>query len=70
MTELLTPYRVAKIINEMLSHRGIKEIPTQMIYNYVRKGYIVSVLPNRISFEEAERFANEYIAKKELKVNK
>jgi hypothetical protein len=29
-----TPYRAAELVNETLRAEGIKEIPTQMMYNY------------------------------------
>lgn len=65
--EFLTGYKLANAINEMLKSRGLKEIPPQMIYNYKRKGYIKSVDvngQNLVSVEEAELFAEKYVAKK------
>jgi hypothetical protein len=39
----LTPYACAKIANETIKERGFeKELPPQMFYNYVSKGYIKS----------------------------
>lgn len=41
----MTPYKASKIVNATLTKEGIKkEIPPQMIYNYVGKGYIKSEL--------------------------
>lgn len=41
----MTPYAAAKIVNARLVEEGIsKEIPPQMIYNYVSKKYIASEL--------------------------
>ena len=63
-TTLLTPYEVAKVVNEMLAARGLKEIPTQMCYNYIKKGYIVSSAPNRVSPEDASEWGEQYVAKR------
>jgi hypothetical protein len=37
-----TPYQCAKIVNAAFRELGLaKEIPPQMLYTYVRKGYIL-----------------------------
>lgn len=42
---LLTPYKAAKEVNAQLLEMNIdKVIPAQMIYTYVKKGYITSTL--------------------------
>jgi len=40
----MTAYKLAKYANEVLSAVGLKNIPTQMTYNYVSKGLIKSVV--------------------------
>lgn len=63
----MSPYKLTKLINEMLTARGLKNIPPQMIYNYCSKKYIASTFENGkivISLEEAERFAEKYVAKR------
>lgn len=44
--ERYTAYGLAKLANEILSAFEIKNIPPQMCYNYVRKGFITSVVEN------------------------
>lgn len=46
---LVTAYQAAKIINQILSENGYKEIPPQMVYQYVVKGYIFSYETGQIN---------------------
>lgn len=67
MKDYLSGYELCKLINVMLDDRGIKNIPPQMIYNYMSKGYIKTVVHdnrNMIELAEAEKFAEKYVAKK------
>lgn len=63
MNDLMTPYQVAKTVNEMLTSRQLKTIPPQMVYNYVKKGLIRSE-NGHIRVEVAEDWAERYVAKK------
>jgi hypothetical protein len=66
MTEM-TSYKAAKLVNIELKKFEIKEIPPQMIYNYVGKGYIKSVDRNgqKLVTEVAIRnWVTHYINKK------
>jgi hypothetical protein len=40
----LTGYKVAKLTNQALADQGLAPIPPQMVYTYIRKGYIRSVV--------------------------
>jgi hypothetical protein len=66
----LTGYETAKIVNEMLNDRNerlgteMKAIPPQMIYNYVRNGYIEKNGNDLIDVTEAVRFAEAYVEKR------
>lgn len=60
----ITGFKVGVILNTKLSERGMKEIPTQMIYNYMKKGIIETVVidgKKRIEIEEARRFMVAYL---------
>jgi len=41
-TNLWTGYKVAKVTNQELTKVGLKDIPAQMVYQYIAKGYIES----------------------------
>lgn len=60
-TNKLTGYKVAKAANEALKEAGFEEIPPQMVYNYMRKGYIATVEQDGKKFVE-EKVANAWIA--------
>lgn len=65
--ELKTPYAAAKIANAVFAEAGIKEIPPQMVYNYVSKGMIPSTLVDgkkRVSEEDLQNWIKKYAAKK------
>lgn len=38
--EYVTCYQAAKILNAILVESGRDEVPTQLVYQYARKGYI------------------------------
>lgn len=60
----MSGYAFAKKVNEVLAKNGIeKTIKPQMIYNYVRKGYITANEKNLIEYSEFERFATKYVSK-------
>ncbi len=44
MTTLnLTGYQLSQVANVKLEELGMEPIPSQMVYNYIRKGYIETV---------------------------
>ncbi len=57
--KFVSPYKLGKLLN----------VRPQMIYNYIRNGYIVSTEGDtgkkRISQKEAIRFSTKYLTKKE-----
>jgi hypothetical protein len=67
-TELtLTGYQLSQVLNVKLEEVGIKEIPSQMIYNYIRKGYITTVTvegKKRVTLTESKRFIATYLESK------
>lgn len=63
----MTGYKMSKFVNDELKKVGIKEIPPQMIYNYISKGYIKSevVEGKRVVSEEVVvEWCEKYIGKK------
>jgi hypothetical protein len=63
----LTAYAVAKAANKALVERGLKEIPPQMVYTYVRKGYIPSTIVDNqsvVSIQDAQDWISKYVAQK------
>lgn len=64
---ILTPYAAAKIVNTELENLHIeKTLPPQMIYQYVTKGYIPSVLvegKKRIKEEDLRTWFVTYVQK-------
>ncbi|MGA2412775.1 MAG: hypothetical protein ABSG46_20625 [Candidatus Binataceae bacterium] len=57
----ISPYRAAQLVNEMFRELGLtKQIPPQMIYTYVRKGYITAT-DRRIDRQSFETWARPYI---------
>jgi 3-methyladenine DNA glycosylase Tag len=66
-TKNLTAYQVAKAANKALEARQLKAIPPQMVYTYVRKGYIKSAVvngQNMVSLQDAEAWITKYVASK------
>ena len=37
---MISPYKAAQVLNEILRANDVAEIPPQMIYNYVKKGVL------------------------------
>jgi hypothetical protein len=66
---LITAYEMVKVVNAMLKARGLKEIPTQMGYNYIKNGLVKSV-NGRVRIEDAEVWAEKYVAKRVEKAEK
>ena len=66
-------YAAAKVVNERLTSEGLKNIPPQMIYNYVSKGYIPARKINGkkvIASEDLAAWLETYIARKKLSYSK
>ena len=66
--ETVSPYGAAKLVNTILVEVGLKEIPPQMMYNYVKKGYIPSV-DKKIKVEDLHEWTTKYLAKKGITLN-
>jgi hypothetical protein len=65
----LTGYQLADVLNRKLTDRGLKTIPSQMVYNYIRKGYIASVevvekgkTVRRVELDVAREYIKSYLA--------
>lgn len=59
----MTGYQVAKLANKELAANNLKTIPPQMVYNYIKKGYIKAEL-GVVSEAEANRWIEKYVATK------
>lgn len=69
----MTGYKMSVLVNDELKERGLKEIPPQMIYNYISKGYIKSELVDGkrvVTDEAAAEWCSKYIDKKLATSNK
>lgn len=64
---LVSPYAAAKLVNEILSEHDLKNIPPQMMYNYVAKGYIPST-DKKIKVEDLHEWMVSYLTKKGINV--
>lgn len=63
----ITGYKLAKLTNEVLDNFEMKNIPAQMIYNYLSKKLIASVVIDDqrvVSNEVASKWVAKYITKK------
>lgn len=71
-TNTWTGYKAAKyVVNPALVEAGIKEVPPQMMYNYIKKGFFDTVEvngQNLIKEESLLEWLNKYITKKQDKV--
>ena len=56
----MTGYKLAKLVNARLRGEGLKEIPPQMVYQYISKGYIPSAEVNGQNLVD-ETVAEEWI---------
>lgn len=62
-TATLTPYACAKIVNAELEKLGInKQLPPQMLYTYVSKGYIKST-EKKVALEDLQEWFVGYVTK-------
>jgi hypothetical protein len=69
---MLSGYEVAKKVNELLRGSGLKEIPAQMVYHYIKKGYIESVDVNgarKVPVDKAAEWVQAYYAKRVAKAD-
>jgi hypothetical protein len=64
-----SPYKCAQIINEELAELKLPAIPPQMMYNYVKKGYVASFVAadGKIKVNEIDlaNWFTTYLAKKQ-----
>jgi hypothetical protein len=71
-TETMTPYKAAALVNAQLKEQGFeKQLPPQMLYTYVSKGYIKSVEVDgkkRVTHEALTEWFVGYVAKLQGKV--
>jgi hypothetical protein len=61
----ITGYKLAKLVNVQRRELGLESIPPQMIYNYLRNGYITGVKGSGQTprLEDAERWMDKYVTK-------
>jgi hypothetical protein len=63
----MTGYKLSKVVNDQLRAEGLKEIPAQMIYNYMRNGFISK--ENEVKqLEWLEKYITKRMAKKSEQV--
>jgi hypothetical protein len=63
----MTGYKLTKVVNDQLRAEGLKEIPAQMIYNYMRNGFISK--ENEVKqLEWLEKYITKRMAKKNEQV--
>lgn len=69
---MFSGYKMSKVVNVRLVENSLKEIPPQMIYQYISKGYIKSVTENGKRFvteEVMNEWCDKYITKRLEKAN-
>ncbi len=69
----LTGYAMTKLVNLALDEAGFKEIPPQMVYSYIQKGYIPSIVvgtQKRVTETDVEIWIENHVAKKVAKLEK
>lgn len=69
MKNQLTGYQVAGLVNKALDKVGEYPIPPQMIYTYIKKGFIMSFInasgQRVVSRREAGNFSRRFIANRQ-----
>ena len=65
----MTGYALAKLVNSALAEEGLKPIPPQMVYNYIRKGYIEASFGD-VPDDAAASFIETYVANRIAKATK
>lgn len=69
--ETITGYEMIQILNERLEEEGIDQtVPTQMAYNYMKKGYIPFVEVDgkkRVELTEASTWVENQVSKRKNK---
>jgi len=67
MSNTMTPYAAAKLVNEQLKDMGIERVlPPQMLYTYVNKGYITATVvegKKRVTHEDLATWFAKYVTK-------
>jgi len=63
--ENVTPYQIWKLVSIQLEERGLKGIPSQMLYNYARNGGINGTKAcKRYKKSEVLAFVEKYVTKR------
>ena len=66
----MTGYKASQLVNKALEDNGIdKQIPAQMIYNYLKKGYIKKNSDGSVNEESLIEWLNKYLEKQGVKVS-
>jgi len=63
-TNTMTGYQLAKVTNAYLKELGLKEIPTQMVYNYMKNRLIKSTTQGTITHQVGEEWMFKYLNKR------
>lgn len=73
VTEVVTPWQAAKIVNARLTEEGFKVVPPQMLYNYTtarlnagKVPFIAYTRESGIDLESLQVWLDKYVAKKKL----
>jgi hypothetical protein len=67
----ITGYQLAVQTNKVLKSKGLKEIPTQMVYNYIRNHLIPTIETEdgvRIHVTAGQAWMTKFVQKREVKV--
>jgi ABC-type branched-subunit amino acid transport system substrate-binding protein len=65
----MTGYAAAKLINAALEAAGVqKAIPPQMVYNYMKKGYIATTADGHVDVASLEAWLGRYLQKQGVTV--
>lgn len=60
----MTGYQAAKLVNAALEAAGVeKTIPAQMMYNYLKKGYILKNEDGTVNEESLTEWLAKYLTK-------
>jgi hypothetical protein len=68
--ETLTGYKVAKLVNHVLTNEELDTIPPQQVYRYMKEGLIPTVQvngQNLVTVEDATAWCRKYVAKRQNK---
>ena len=64
-SEFVSPYGLCKFVNGVMTLMGInQELPPQMFYTYVKKGFIAANSEKKVSKKDAIEWTLKYLSKK------